>query len=105
MQTNVKRIWKKALNESEPKPKPEIKPKTKTELKPERKPKPELKIEIKVNGKKLKKLGKDFDELRHKFSKKEMKAYRKAFYDTKKYKLFGSEIDKTNKNLTKLKKS
>ena len=105
MQTNVKRIWKKALNESEPKPKPEIKPKTKAELKTERKPKPELKIEIKVNGKKLKKLGKDFDELRHKFSKKEMKEYRKAFYNTKKYKLFGSEIDMTNKNLTKLKKS
>ena len=34
-----------------------------------------------------------------------MKEYRKAFYGTKKYKLFGSEIDKTNKNLTKLKKS
>ena len=89
---------KKALNESEPKPKP------KTKLKPEQKPKPELKIEIKVNGKKFKKLGKDFDELRHKFSKKEIKEYRKAFYDTKKYKLFGSEIDKTNKNLTKLRK-
>ena len=80
---------KKALNESEPKPKPEIKPKPKTKLKPEPKPKPELKIEIKVNGKKLKKLGKDFDELRHKFSKKEIKEYRKAFHDTTKYKLFG----------------
>ena len=61
-------------------PKPEtlksekLKPETlKSEkLKPET-PKPEnIKSEIRVNKKKLKKLRKDFDELRHKFSKKEI---------------------------------
>ena len=36
------------------------------------KPEPEPKIEVKVNKKKLEKLRKDFDELRHKFSKKEI---------------------------------
>ena len=85
-------------------PKPETpKPKTsKTET-----PKPEkTKPEIRVNKKKFKTLRKDFDELRHKFSKKEIDRYRKAFYvaKNKKY-LSESEIKKTNKNLTKLKKS
>ena len=43
--------------------------------------KPEtLKSEIRVNKKKLKKLRKDFDELRHKLSKIEIDRYRKAFY-------------------------
>ena len=88
-----------ALRELEPKP--DTKPKA---LKIT--PKPEPKMEIKVNRKKLEKLRKDFDELRHKFSKKEIKEYRKAFYvaKNKKY-LSESEIKKTNKNLTKLKKS
>ena len=86
---------------SEPKsesPKPEIR-------KPEI-PKPEIpRPETRVNKKKLKKLRKDFDELRHKFSKKEIDRYRKAFYvaKNKKY-LSESEIKKTNKNLKKLKK-
>ena len=64
------------------------------------------KLEIRVNKRKFKKLRKDFDELRHKFSKKEIDRYRKAFYvaKNKKY-LSESEIKKTNKNLTKLKKS
>ena len=35
-------------------------------------PKPKPRPEIRVNKKKLKKLRKDFDELRHKFSKKEI---------------------------------
>ena len=100
----------KALSE----PKPETKPKQtpKQTLKPETKPKQtpksdqEPKLEIEVNKKKLKKLRKDFDELRHKFSKKEIDRYRKAFYvaKNKKY-LSESEIKKTNKSLTKLKKS
>ena len=86
---------------SEPKsesPKPEIR-------KPEI-PKPEIpRPETRVNKKKLKKLRKDFDELRHKFSKKEIDRYRKAFYDIKNYKhLSISEIKKASKNLTKLKK-
>ena len=44
---------------------------------PKLKPRPE----IRVNKKKFKKLRKDFDELRHKFDKKEIDWYRKAFYD------------------------
>ena len=51
----------KVLSETKPKPKPKSKPKIET------KPKPEPKIEIKVNWRKLKKLRKGFDELRHKF--------------------------------------
>ena len=75
---------KKALSKSETKPK----------------------IEIKVNKKKLKKLRRDLDELRHTFSNKdEIREYRKVFYEAKKYELFESETDKTNNNLTKFKKS
>ena len=105
----------KALSEAKPevKPKPERKPETKPkrtwkpETIPKQTPKPEQesKIEIKVNKKKFKKLRKDFDKLRHKFSNKnEIREYRKAFYDAKKYKLSESEVDKTNKYLIELKK-
>ena len=74
----------KALSESDLKPEPKPEPKTKQKPKP--KPKPEQKIEKKVDRKKLEKLRKDFDELRHKFSNKdEIKEYRKAFYNAKKY--------------------
>ena len=84
----------KALSE----PKPET-------PKPER-PEPEPKPEIRVNKRKLKKFRKDFDELRHKFFKKEIKECRKAFYSAKNYKnLSISEIKDAGKNLTKLKKS
>ena len=96
----------KVLSESDPKP--ETKPKTKPETKPKPKPEPKLELEqeIKVNKKKLKKLRKDFDELRHKFSNKdEIKEYRKAFYNAKKYKLSESEIEEVRKNLNKLNKS
>ena len=83
---------------SEPKsesPKPEI-PKLKI-------PKPWT--EIKVDKKKLKKLRQDFDELRHKFDKKEIDRYRKAFYDVKNYEnLSVSKIKKVSKSLNKLKK-
>ena len=62
-----------ALRELEPKP--DTKPKA---LKIT--PKPEPKMEIKVNRKKLEKLRKDFDELRHKFSNKdEIKDIEKLF--------------------------
>ena len=86
---------------SEPKsesPKPEIR-------KPEI-PKPEIpRPETRVNKKKLKKLRKDFDELRHKFDKKEIDRYRKAFYDVKNYEnLSISKIKKASKSLNKLKK-
>ena len=54
----------KVLSETKPEP-----------PKPER-PKPEKrKLEVRVNKKKFKKIRKDFDELRHKFSKKEIKEY------------------------------
>ena len=101
----------KALSETKPKPetKPEIKPKQipKPQApKPKPKPEPEPKIRVKTNKRKLKKLRKDFDELRHKFSKKEIKEYRKAFYNVKNYKnLSISEIKEAGKNLTKLKKA
>ena len=79
MKTNLKRISKKAIIETKPEleskqtPKPETKPKPKLETEPE------AKVEIRIK-KKLKELRKDFDELRHKFSKTEIKEYRKAFY-------------------------
>ena len=80
----------KALSEPEAKlkpkqtPKPETKPKRKQTRKPEPEPKP--KPEMSVNKKKLKKLTKYFDKLRHKFSKNKIKEYRKAFYIAKNYK-------------------
>ena len=65
------------------------------------KPKPK----IRINKKKLEEIGKDFYELRHKFSKKEVVKYRKAFYDIKSYKhLSTSEIKEAGKNLTELRK-
>ena len=105
----------KALSEPEAKPqtpKPQLpkpqtpKPKPQTpnqETKPKLEPEP--KIEVKRNEKRLGKIRKDFDELRHKFSKKEIKEYRKAFYvaKNKKY-LSKSEITKTNKNLNPISK-
>ena len=87
---------------SEPEPKPETKPKQT----PKPKPEPEPKIEVKVNKKRLEKIRKDFDELRHKFSKKEIDRYRKAFYNVKNFKnLSILEIKEAGKSLTKLKKS
>ena len=69
-------------------------------------PKPKPRPEIRVNKKKLKKLRKDFDELRHKFDKKEIDRYRKAFFEVKNYEnLSPSKIKKVSKSLTKLKKS
>ena len=77
----------KALSE------PEIKPKPRPERKAETKPKRESKFR------------KDFDELRHKFSKKEIKEYRKAFYNVKNYKIFSiSGIKEAGKNAKQLKK-
>ena len=102
----------KALSEPKPETKPKqtpkqtLKPETKPKQAPKTKLKPEPKIEIKVNRKKLEKLRKDFDELRHKFSNKdEIKEYRKAFYNAKKYKFSESEIEEVRRNLNKLKKS
>ena len=72
---------------------PEIKPKPKPERKAETKPKREPKFR------------KDFDELRHKFSKKEIQECRKAFYNVKNYKHFSiSDIKEAGKNAKQLKK-
>ena len=66
--------------------------------------KPTPRPEIRVNKKKFKKPRKDFDELRHKFDKKEIDRYRKAFYNVKNYEnLSISKIKKASKSLTKLK--
>ena len=84
-------------------------PKQKTpkseKLKPEKAKSEKKKLEIRVNKKKLKKLRKDFDELRHKFSKIEIDRYRKVFYVAKNKNRSKSETTKTNKSFNKLKKS
>ena len=109
----------KALSETKPEtpkpetpkpetPKPETPKLTSSKLKISKLkiPKPKPRPEIRVNKKKFKKLRKDFDELRHKFSKKEIDRYRKAFYNVKNYKnLSMSEKKEPAKSLTKLKKS
>ena len=64
----------------------------------------EPKPKIRINKKKLEEIRKDFNELRHQFSKKEIDKYRKAFHDIKNYRhLSISEIKETRKNITKLK--
>ena len=66
----------------------------------------EPKPKIRINKKKLEEIRKYFNELRHKFSKKEIDKYRKAFYDIKNYRyLSASEIKEVGKNLNELKKS
>ena len=66
------------------------------------KPKPK----IKINEKKLEEIRKDFNKLRHTFSKKEIDKYRKAFYDIKNYRcLSASEIKAPRKILNKFKKA
>ena len=67
-----------------------------------REPKPK----IRINKKKFEEIRKDFNELRHKFSKKEIDKYRKTFYDIKNYRHFSvSEIEEARENLNELKKS
>ena len=61
---------------------------------------------IKINEKKLEEIRKDFNKLRHAFSKKEIDKYRKAFYDIKNYRcLSASEIKAPRKILNKFKKA
>ena len=76
----------------------------------------EPKPKIRINKKKLEEIKKDFDELRHKFSKTEADKYRKVFYDLKNYRhiydpnindyrhLSESETEKVRKHINKLKK-
>ena len=67
---------------------------------------PKPKPTIIINKKKLEEIRKDFNELRHKFSKKEADEYRKAFYVIKNYKhLSISEIEEARKNLYELRES
>ena len=69
------------------------------------KPKPKPKIKIRINKKKLEEIKNDFNELRHKFSKKEIDKYRKTFYDIKNYKhLSESKIEEVRENLNELNK-
>ena len=66
----------------------------------------QIKPKIRINRKKLEEIRKDFNELRHKFFKKEVDKYRKALYNIKNYRhLSTSEIEETKKNLTELRKS
>ena len=66
--------------------------------------KPKPKLEIKKN--KLKEIWKDFYNLRHKFSKKEVDKYRKVFYDIKNYRyLSESEIEERRKTFNELEKN
>ena len=65
------------------------------------KPKPK----VRINKKKFEEIRKDFNELRYKFSKKEIDKYRKAFHDIKSYRyLSTSEIKDAGKDLNELKK-
>ena len=69
------RVIAQLRNISESKPKPKAEP----ELEP--------KVRVKTDQRKVKKVRKDFDELRHKFSKREIKEYRKACYVAKNKKI------------------
>ena len=66
----------------------------------------EPKPKIRITKKKLKEIEKDFRELRHKFSKKEIGKFRKSFYNIKNHKnLYVSEIKEAEKNLAELEES
>ena len=101
---------KKVIIETKPKLKLELKPETKPKQTSKPKPKPETKSEpklkIRINKRRLEEIRKDFDELRHKFSKAKINEYRKAFYDINNFRHpYESETEKVRKNLNKLKKS
>ena len=58
---------------------------------------PKPKLGIKKN--KLKEIKKDFYDLKHRFSKKDVDKYRNVFYDIKNYRS-GSEIEEVRNNFT-----
>ena len=99
MEAKPKTTPKQILKPKTPKVTPETKPKTT----PKQTRKLETKVEIKVNSKKLEKLRKDFDELKHKFSNNDdRKNYIKAFCIAKNYKhLSESQIKKKKEFLSK----
>ena len=64
------------------------------------------KPKIRINRKNLEEIRKDFNELRHKFYKKEVNKYRKVFYDIKNYiHLLTSETEEARQKLIELRKS
>ena len=66
----------------------------------------EAKSKISITKKKLKEIKKDFNELRHKFSKEEKDKFRKSFYNIKNHKnLYASKIREAEKNLIELEES
>ena len=66
----------------------------------------EPKPKIRINKKKLEEIRNKFYELRHKFSKKEVDKYRKAFYDIKNYRhLSTSEMEEAKKSFVELRTS
>ena len=66
----------------------------------------EPKPKASITKKKLKEMEKDFSELRHKFSKKEIDKFRKSFYNIKNHKnLYASETKEAEKNLVELEES
>ena len=66
----------------------------------------EPKPKISITKKKWKEIEKDFNELRHKFSKNEIDKFRKVFYKIKNHKnLYASEIREAEKNLVELEES
>ena len=66
----------------------------------------QTKPKIRINRKNLEEIRKDFNELRHKFYKKEVNKYRKVFYDIKNYiHLLTSETEEARKKLIELRKS
>ena len=66
----------------------------------------EPKPKISISKNKLKKIEKDFRELRYKFSKEDIDKFRKNFYNIKNHKsLYTSEIRKAEKSLDGLEES
>ena len=63
-------------------------------------------IKIGISKKKLKEIEKNFKELRHNFSKKEIDKFRKSFYNIKNHgNIYTSKIKEAEKNLSELEKS
>ena len=62
-------------------------------------------IKIGISKKKLKEIEKNFKELRHNFSKKEIDKFRKSFYSIKNHgNIYTSKIKEVEKNLSELEK-
>ena len=64
------------------------------------------KIKISISKKKLKEIEKDFKELKHKFSRKEINKFRKSFYNIKSHRnIYTPKIKEAEENLSELEKS